>query len=439
MNDRQRCVFLLISAVLAGVLCLSSVCSQLTNNVIISNTGQITAYVTAKSGSARDIQAAVDIIVATLREGNVYIPSGIFNFVDVGESWVTVDIPAGVNIMAQTPPDMDPAWNNRFPLTCHTVLMLPYDVQSGPVTVATKVWFTITGNGDPARQSRFSGIELQGYRSIQNNSVQILGAIAITQVMDFRVDHCIFENTALGISADGGTTAKCRGVFDHNKFINTVGYTDAGGYDLLTVGYGIQPIMFNTEYWDSDITHILGKYLDYSIYMEDNYFSRWRHCISAGSGVHAVFRYNVVENDYADGSIDVHGQALSYEGGRCLEVYHNTIINAVSDGAWDWNGVWHSDKGFPPTNNRAINFRGGGGVIFNNTVDSTYAVLSTLENEQPGINGGITHDLWIWSNYGTTSLAVSGPVQDVDYFLHAPTTFVYTPYPYPHPLVQNNP
>jgi len=438
MRDRRRYV-LLLSMVLAEMLCLSAVYSQLTNSIIISSTGKISANVTARSGSARDIQNAVDKIAATGGKGNVYIPTGIFDFVNVNESWVTVSIPAGVNVMAETLPDMDPSWNNRFPLTCHTVLKLPYDVQSGPVDDDVKTWFTITGNGDSTRPSRFSGIELQGYRSIQNSSVQILSAIAITQVMDFRVDHCIFENTALGVGADGGATAKCRGVFDHNKFINTVGWTDMDGYGLLTVGYGIQPIMYDTQYWDANITHILGKYLDYSIYMEDNYLSKWRHCISAGSGVHAVFRYNVIDADYADGSIDVHGMGLSYEGGRCLEIYNNTIQNAINDGGWDWNGVWHSDKGWSYGNNRAINYRGGGGVCFNNTVDaSTYAWLASITNDQPGISGGSVHDLWIWSNYGQTSLSVNGPVQDVDYYLHAPTAFVYTPYTYPHPLVQNS-
>ncbi|MCJ7634349.1 hypothetical protein MUP77_18410, partial [Candidatus Bathyarchaeota archaeon] len=137
---------------------------------------------------------------------------------------------------------------------------------------------------------------------------------------------------------------------------------------------------------------------------------------------------------------DVHGQGLSYEGGRCLEVYNNTIINATNDGGWDWNGVWHPNKGWTYSNNRAINYRGGAGVCFNNTVDaSTYAYLAGIENEQPGTPGGTIHDLYIWNNQGQTSLGVSGPVLNVDYFLHAPTTFVYTSYSYPHPLVQNNP
>lgn len=441
MRDRQRYV-LLLSMVLAEMLCLSAVYSQLTNSVIISSTGKISADVTARSGSARDIQNAVDKIAAAGGKGNVYIPAGIFNFVNVSESWVTVSIPAGVNVMAETPPDMDPSWNNRFPLTCHTVLKLPYDVQSGSVDDDIKTWFTITGNGDPTRPSRFSGIELQGYRSIRNNSVQILSAIAITQVMDFRVDHCIFENTALGVCADGGTLAKCRGVFDHNKFINTIGWVDPVGYSLLTVGYGIQPFMQDTHYWDPDITHILGKYIDYSIYMEDNYFSKWRHCISAGSGVHAVFRYNVIDHDYAFASVDVHGTPLGYIGGRCLEVYNNTFMNAIDDGGWDYNGVWHPDKGFGSSINEGIHYRGGGGVCFNNTLDSTYHYLAAIDNDDPANPnnpGGRVHDVYIWGNYGTTLVQTGGPVQDVDYFLHAPTTFVYTSYQYPHPLVQNNP
>jgi hypothetical protein len=269
--------------------------------------------------------------------------------------------------------------------------------------------------------------------------------------VNFRVDHCIFENTALGIRANGGpigadpvTTAKCSGVFDHNRFVNTVGYCDPGGYDLLTVGYGIQPIMFNSKYWDTDITHIMGKYTDYSIYIEDNYFSRWRHCISSASGVHTVFRYNVIDQDYADGSVDVHGQPLSYEGGRCLEIYSNVFQNAMVQGGWDYNGTWHNNQG-GANNFRAINFRGGAGVIFNNTVDSSYAYLASLTPDEPQNYpspnpGGKAHDLYIWSNSGKTTLATdSNVILNTDYFLNAPTTFTYTTYVYPHPLVSNNP
>jgi hypothetical protein len=421
-----------------------STISQALNNFTITNVGKISAYVVAKSGSAKDIQTAISQVVALGGKGDVHIPAGTFNFVNVTESWTPVNVPAGVNILADVPPTMDSAWNGRFPLTCHTVLTLPYDIQSGPITTVTKIWFTITGNGDPTKPTRFSGIELQGYRSVNNASVQILRGIAISQVMNFRVDHCIFENIALGISADGGTGAKCRGVFDHNKFVNTVGYCDPGGYDLLTVGYGIHPVMLNSRYWDTDITNIMGEYTDYSIYVEDNYFSRWRHCISSASGAHTVFRYNVIDQDYADGSVDVHGQALSYEGGRCLEIYGNIFQNAMVQGGWDYNGTWHNNQG-SVNNFRAINFRGGAGVIFNNTVDSSYAYLASLTPDEPQNYpspnpGGKAHDLYIWSNSGKTTLATdSNVILNTDYFLNAPTTFTYTPYVYPHPLVSNNP
>ena len=53
--------------------------------------------VTATNGSAVGIQEAVDQVAAA-GYGNVFIPEGTFNFVEVGEPWTTVTIPAGVNI-----------------------------------------------------------------------------------------------------------------------------------------------------------------------------------------------------------------------------------------------------------------------------------------------------------------------------------------------------
>jgi len=450
---------LLVWIVLVGILSASIVVSLPTGYFVIGNTGRISAYVTAASGSARDIQAAVNLVVAAGGKGDVHIPNGTFNFLNVGESWKTVNIPAGVNVMAETAPDMDPSWDNRFPLTCYTVLKLPFDVPG--ILDNSKFWFRITGTGDPTMPSRFSGIKLQGYRSIVNSSFQLLPSIEVYKVMDFRVDHCIFENVALGLVADGGSTAKCRGVFDHNKIVNTVGWVDPDNYNLLTVGYGIWPAMYHTTYWDPNITHILGKYLDYSIYIEDNYFSKWRHCVCAASGVHAVVRFNVFNLDYAYASTDVHGSPQDLIGGRCFEVYNNTFTNAVNDGGWDADGVYHSTKGFGSTINEAVHYRGGGGVCFNNTLDSTYYWLAAVDNDDPGRisnPGGESHNVWIFNNYGVTRVQSSGPVSGRDYWVGTLTlnpatgyalpalqnsgvappqaSFNYTAYQYPHPLVQ---
>jgi hypothetical protein len=397
---------------------------------------------TAVSGYWSDIQDAVDLCSTG---DTVIIPNGTHNFAEVGDDalWTAgdhglVEVPAGVNIRAETSPTMD--GSNRFPVTCNVILQLPYDAASGPITVQTKTWFYFAGTGAVGESSRFSGIMLKGYRSIDNTSVQMFRGVRMIQVLDFRIDHCLFENINLGCQGDGGVSMKGCGVIDHNKFYNTIGYIDPGLYDHLTIGYGIHALMFNSVTWDNDITNILGKYLNYSIYIENNYFSKWRHCISAASGGHIVFRYNMIEHDYGNGSIDIHGQAMSNIGGRCLEIYENTILDGECDGGWDWHSVWYDDCGVGASNHRAIEFRGGGGVIYNNvTDDATYQYLAALSNENPAYP---THDLWIWDNTGEDTLGVSGPVENVDYYLRAPTVvddgFVFTPYTYPHPLITDD-
>ena len=58
---------------------ISPVLSTYTKNITIGNFGRISFLnVNASSGSAIDIQAAVDQVVAESGIGNVYIPSGIF-------------------------------------------------------------------------------------------------------------------------------------------------------------------------------------------------------------------------------------------------------------------------------------------------------------------------------------------------------------------------
>jgi hypothetical protein len=375
-------------------------------------------------------------------QGTVIVPAGTFNFVEVG-GWndysTKVTVPAGISIISAGSPTMDA--DNRFPVSCATTLVLPYDVPSGSINSYDRPrWFSFEGTGDPNEPSRFSGIKLVGYRSVDPTSTYILDAVNFWQVLNFRMDHCIIENIAAGCTANGGESVTeyvdndhaCSGVFDHCKFVNTIGYVDAGMYDDLTTCYGIQPFNFNSHYWDPNVQNIMGKYTQYSVYIEDCYFEKWRHCISAGSGIHCVFRHNVIQYDYANGGVDVHGQGLSYLGGRVLEVYDNVMTDAVNDGGYDWNGYYHSTKGWDASNNVAINHRGGAGLIFNNYVDSTYAYLAVILDEQPGIPGGVTEDLYIWNNTGTTTLSVDGPTLNQDYFLYKPSW--YTPYVYPHPL-----
>ena len=105
-----------------------------------------------------------------------------------------------------------------------------------------------------------------------------------------------------------------------------------------------------------------------------------------------------------------------------------------ANGAWDYDGDWHADQGYSWGNNVAIHFRGGAGVCYNNTVDATYANMVSLSNDDPDNPAnpdGVVHDVYIWSNYGTTSINTNGISSG--FYLYAPSN--YTAYIYPHPLV----
>ena len=98
----------LILTMLVGIFTLSPVISSLMNDVVIRSTGRISTVAYARSGSAKDIQAVADQVAAAGGIGNVYIPAGTFNFVEIGESWMTVDVPAGMSLFgAPTERDAD--------------------------------------------------------------------------------------------------------------------------------------------------------------------------------------------------------------------------------------------------------------------------------------------------------------------------------------------
>ena len=395
--------------------------SSLTKSVVISSTGQIqsAANVTATSGYWRDIQTAVDWIASSGGVGNVYIPEGTFNFVNVGESWTgaRVVIPLGVNILG-APTQRDA--NNQV-IQWETVLIMPYEVPtSGPDNRPR--WFQIQGNGNPDISFRFSDIELVGYREFDSTSITGYTGIWIGNVQNFRVDHSSFKNlagTAILATASGGVI---NGVIDHNRLVNDVGLTGYGpeGYNGRTLGYGIAVYGANT--WP-DLSSVLGQATDYTVFIEDNYFSKWRHGISSNYGAHYVARYNTIQYDYGHFSFDVHGSnQLGSIGTRATEFYNNTFIDPEA-----------ADLGLG-----CIQVTGGGGVVFNNTAVGWHRLVYLSDRagttQQTMVNG-----FYVWSNSLTNvnnevdAYAVGIPIlQDVHYFLYEMPN--YTPYTYPHPL-----
>lgn len=407
-NNKFCAIIAIFLVILIGTLFVYPAVASLTASIILTSSGQIsTPNVTAISGSARDVQAAVDLVVAHGGIGKVSIPEGTFNFVEVGESWVTVIIPAGIDVFgASTERDV-----NGQVVEWKTVLVMPYDVPNNS-------WFSIIGDGDPDKPSRFSDIKLVGYRSIDPYSTSMHTAVSVKAVMDFRIDHCYFEHTTsgVGVSSEYLGAPRFRGVIDHCKFVNKYGTITP--FESRTIDYGVHVLLeWHENVWEP-IEQVLGSYNDYTVFVEDCYFEKWRHCTTTNNGGHIVFRYNTIKDDFGYGSLDQH-EYRTQTAGRAYEIYENQFLDPMVG----WGQV-------------AINWRGGGGVAFNNTVTgyNDFAFIYDYGQDQEELYQ--PHEIWVWNNdLSCSPISVYGDVQEgVHYWLTAPHTFLYTPYSYPHPL-----
>ena len=328
---------------------------------------------------------------------------------------MTVEIPAGVNLFG-APTERDA---NGQVVEWKTVLVMPYDVPGDDV-VGIPAWFSIIGTADPNRPSRFSDIKLVGYRDFDPSSTSMHLAVSVQSVIDFRIDHCYFRHTAGG--GVGVYGFHCCGVIDHCKLINE--YGTPVPYETRTIGYGVHVSRdWETTEWEDDISRVLGKYLLYTVFIEDCYFEKWRHCVASNNGAHYVFRHNTIKNDFGYGSLDAHGTYTNV-GTRAIEVYENELLDPMPVGTGIKDAIW---------------FRGGGGVVFNNIVTG-YERLAYLVNEGE-VEKCYPHDIWVWNNdlpAGVSPVVVytdpvkGGAVEGIDYFLYAKPDYV--PYPYPHPL-----
>jgi hypothetical protein len=422
---------LLSLIILGGILSLAYSLSP--SFTTIANIGEVaTNKVTAKSGSAVDIQAAVNI-VASQGGGTVYIPAGTWQFNPLGV-WNTVNVPAGVNIFG--------AQNERFAngsnMEWNTVLVQTWDVPSGDLAPGgvNRVWFTITGT----KLTRFSDIHLEGYASVNatfNSTIFYLTGVQTIDVMDFRIDHCWFDNVRHGISIKtSAANNPTRGVIDHNKLVNTgdpyPGYGATNpflpshtGYTYRTVDYGIN-IYGNAgndeTMWDSNIYDYLGHYTNYTVFIEDNEFSQWRHAVSSINGMHYVFRYNIVYGENGQGTVDGHGTYTNV-GTRAMEFYGNQFL--------DPNYVYEVEP-------NVFNWRGGGGVFFNNIYRDYYFIIYTVQEGSQfpqGYPGSSDCPVYEWNNTVLSGSHYYAGFGDALGIVNHSVMQNYTQYPYPHPLV----
>lgn len=448
MQSTKSYAIFLISLMITGILSLSPAISSLMNTSqhIITSTGRIGNEwnVTAKSGSAQDIQTAVDEVVAA-GGGNVHIPMGTWNFVEVGEPWTTVYMDlaslSGVVTIRGAPTERDA---NDQVIEWKTVLVMPYEAPD------LETWFHIDDDGRPfdGVRFRFTDIKLIGWRYYDLSSETTYYGIQLHNIQNFRVDHCHFQDMCESAVQRGSHQLHeynedvASGVIDHNIMVNTYGDSGFPGgprYNERTLGYGIGGRLWASEYW-APLESVIGQYTPRTVFIEDNYISKWRHGAYGNDGMHYVYRHNTVENSYGNGEVDSHGSYATAQrpyavGTRAIEIYENTFRDVST---YAPPGAILPDKPF------VINHRGGSAIAFNNTMDNTYYTLFHLNNDDGNLNyvpQCRIADTYVWNNDlggGTWCDYFWQVEENVHYFLRAPSLaedgWEYTPYPYPHPL-----
>jgi hypothetical protein len=270
----------------------------------------------------------------------------------------------------------------------------------------------VNGKQEAACVTQISGMALIGVRDSEDTG-QDYGLI-LTNVTDFRVDHCYFEGFGFaGVRVEGASS----GVVDHDIFVDNFKRA------IDNLGYGV--VVYGKGAWEAEIQPGGSQ----AIFVEDSLFTGCRHAIAANSGAHYVFRNNQVLHSVVACALDAHGMGYgSPHGTQYVEIYRNIIQDPL-------NGEC------------GIGIRGGAGVIFDNIIQGyKNPILLILEwgtpeiykAEYPALDQ--IHELYIWDNQikgGPTEPQVDetgvGFIElGRDYFTQP--LIGYTPYIYPHPL-----
>jgi hypothetical protein len=398
----------------------------------INSTSPPSGYsVTASSGSASDIQAAVNTVVSA-GEGTVCIPIGDWICNQTGTGAINISL-AGLtngswlNIIG--------SYSNVTALTnTGQSRTMPAVILRSNITNTGQAYELSTFNVEGAanKHIRISGIAILGNISSESHNNN---GIHMHLVDGFLIDHCYIDS-----GSDGDIFLHmCKGVISHCSIDQTYGLSMSQSW-----GYGI-PIFGNSALgssstWVANLSDILGQYdwIGYPytagpIYIEYSEFNHCRHAITSAQYGYYVARFNSFETPLSAGMmyVDIHG--YGYPAGRGAEVYNNTFYNC----------------------GMGIDFRGGGGVVFNNTFISITASITMSSDGGTIDNSQNVHDFWVWGNVFSSSgnyiwFNVIDYRPSVDFFSdinakflngsYAPPTSIappkpsYVPYACPHPL-----
>jgi len=344
--------------------------------------------VTAASPAVADIQAAIRRLP---NGGVVRVPAG------EAEAIGSVRLPGGV-ILAGA------GWEKT-------------KLFRGPASNMMKGESVIEANGANGKPVMIAGLNLVGF--LDPASAGWDNGISVRDARDFRVDHCRLQRFgASGISVNG----LCRGVVDHCLFVDNFKKT------INNVGYGV--VVMGTKVWRDDLVPGSAD----SVFIEDCEFVGSRHAVASNAGARYVFRHNHVHGNDNSQAVDCHGPGYgSAHGTQWVEVYENLIEKPVGG----------SD---------AVVLRGGGGVVFRNTLrDYRNGIVLTLDFDRsvdwsrPYPIPEQVQNMWVWDNtLDGKPVAPSVPQRsaghirlDRDYFTKPQGG--YKPYAYPHPLAKGGP
>lgn len=479
LQNTKLFAVLLFSVMIAAIFAISPTFSSFINSVVINSTGSISlSSITAKSGSAVDIQTAVNAVISA-GGGTVYIPAGdwVVNQTSVvsssgevvGGGAIFIDLetlPAGewLNIIGSYT-NVTTTQQNGQTITCPATILRSYTVVNTNLTasistfeIVGSVWHDNSNNNyvkSANRHIRISGITILG--DVTNDGGTLVNTgIGVGEVDGFLIDHCFIDGN---IGADIGVVMS-KGVISNCNISQLYHITQGGPW-----GYGVQVSGnsnlghngFGTPTWITNLTQVIGKYdwqginITYSnpqfgnysvtgwttnisftagpVYIENSYFYYCRHATASSQYGYYVIRYSVINMVPDNSYIDMHG--TGYPSARAFEVYNNLLM--------------------PYGGAQGVSPRGGGGVIFNNTFNGVPTAIN-LEldayNSSDPNNPQYINDMWIWGNTfincGTPYLHVQYPsatVAGVNYYSDIPTPTSpapprpnYTPYTYPHPL-----
>ncbi len=286
-----------------------------------------------------------------------------------------------------------------------------------PEKTYTKAMLMVSGGYEEDCVTQITGLSFLGVRDTQDTGQDY--GIVISNLHDFRIDHSYFEGFGFAAVRVEGDSS---GVIDHALFMDNF----KKGIDNL--GYGV--VVYGKDSWEDNLQAGGAQ----ATFVEDSLFSGNRHAIAASAGAHYVFRYNQVRRNVQACSVDAHGMGYgSAHGTQYVEIYHNSLQEPVYDQC-------------------GIGIRGGGGVIFENTIRGyknpillvlEWGTPENLKAEYPALDQ--IQGLYLWGN--TTRGGPAEPQVDQtglgfiqmgrDYFIEPVANYI--PYPYPHPLAQEGP